>query len=390
MRQRTTVLMAHAGWSILPPGTPLPVYRVLLTLFCFAALLAVPRALAAQVVRGQLLAAEDNGGIRGAFVVLVDTTGRERAAALTDEEGLVRIQAPEPGVYRLRWELVGRPIGQSDLITLAAGAETFHRIVSFTRSLVLGAVEIASASGCSRDPDAEQIAAYWVEVTKALRVSQWSVDDDRLLFDVETVRRYWDDKFQKVGFEERNVFDGVRGRPFTTMPPEFLAEYGYFMYVGLQQRYFAPDEKALLHDSFLEQHCFFLAKGESTSGPLIGIGFNPAPDRNFPDISGVFWLHRDSLLLRAIDYRYTGMLQFEMHPSLGGRMEFDRLPSGEWYVSKWSIRMPVMNFCRGTGLFGFLAPRNRPCLQNIIESAGKVLRVRGFVPERRQGWRPDL
>ena len=342
----------------------------------FALLVALPARASAQVLRGTLLAAEDNRVIRGAFVILVDTTGRERAASLSDADGHFRIQAPEPGVYRLRWELVGRPIDQSERFSLKGGTETSIRIISFTRTQLLDTVTVSAASSCPANPDSERIAALWVEVTKVLRVSQWSVNDDRLLFDVETIRRTWDDKHEKVEGETRTVHEGMVGRPFATMPPDFLSEYGYVVASGPEHHYYAPDEKSLLHDTFIGQHCLSLVPAPPGMNALTGIAFTPAPDRYRPDISGTFWLDSDSLLLRAIDYRYSGSQQFTMHRSLGGRMEFDRVPSGEWYIARWSITMPVVTLCRGSGLLGFLLPRTRPCLQNIVEVAGEVLDVR--------------
>jgi hypothetical protein len=342
-----------------------------------AALAATGSPAAAQVIRGQLLAAEDHTGIKGAFVILVDTLGKERAASLTDARGGFRIQAPEPGTYRLRWELVGRPIDQSERFTLAPKTETSLRILSFTQSQLLGPVKVTNASSCPTNPDAQRVASLWSEVTKALRVTQWTVNDERLVFDVETVQRTWDPEFRKVEKQVRYVHEGRRGRPFSTMSPEFLAEYGYFVAAGQEQHYFAPDERSLLHESFVSQHCLALAEPSSAPENTTGIRFTAAPDRLRPDIGGVFWLDRDSLLLRAIDYRFSGLQQFAMHEALGGHMEFDRLPTGEWYIARWSIRMPVMTLCRGTGLLGFLLPRNRPCLESIVEAAGEVLDVRG-------------
>ncbi len=365
MVQRTTVKLPRrpAFWGLV------------MRLVAISLLLALPAGAGAQVLRGRLLAAEDNSVIRGAFIILVDTTGRERAASLTDTTGYFRIQAPEPGMYRLRWELVGRAIDQSERFVLAAGTETSIRIISFTRPRLLGTVTVSAASSCPANPDAERVASLWVEVTKALRVSQWSVNDDRLLFDVETVRRTWDDKHEKVQEEKRTVYEGMIGRPFATKAPDFLAEYGYVVASGAEHHYFAPDEKSLLHDTFIGQHCLSLVPSPPGLESLIGIAFTPAPDRYRPDISGTFWLHRDSLLLRAIEYRYSGLQQFTMHESLGGRMEFDRVPTGEWYIARWSITMPVMTMCRGGGVLAFLRSP-RPCLQSIVEVAGEVLDVR--------------
>jgi hypothetical protein len=352
-------------------------YRFAL-LFCSALFLAlVPEHLLAQVVRGQVLAAEDQRAIRGAFVILVDSTGRERAASLSDSSGFFRIQAPEPGAYRLRWELVGRPIDQSEPLTLRAGTETFLRLFSFTRPQLLGAVEVNAASSCPANSDSDRLASLWVEVTKALRVSQWSVSDDRLVFDVETRRRQWDASFRSLVKEERYVYEGMKGRPFATMPPDFLSEYGYFVFDEEQQQYFAPDEKSLLHESFIDEHCLSFARVPAVDDGLIGISFTPAPDRARPDISGVFWLHADSLLLRSIDYRFTGLPSFARHDAVGGRMEFDRVHSGEWYIARWSMRMPAVTLCHPPGLLGrLLGRRDRPCLMGIVEATGEVVDVR--------------
>jgi hypothetical protein len=344
-------------------------------LLALTLLLALTTRSDAQVLRGRVIAAEDNSVIRGAFVILVDTTGRERAASLSDADGLFRIQAPEPGIYRLRWELIGRPIDQSERFQLKAGTETSIRIISFTRPGLLHPIEVRAATTCPANNDAQRVAALWVEVTKALRVSQWSVND-RLLFDIATVRRTWNEDHDKITGEARTMHEGMIGRPFTTMPPDFLAEYGYVVSSGNEQHYFAPDEKSLLHDTFIGQHCLSLVQSQPGMDGLIGIAFAPAPDRYRPDISGTFWLSTDSLLLRSIEYRYSGLQQFSMHKSIGGRMEFDRVPSGEWYIARWSITMPVATLCRGTGLLSFLRPRNRLCLQSIVEVAGEVLDVR--------------
>jgi hypothetical protein len=235
------------------------------------------------------------------------------------------------------------------------------------------------------DPDAEQIAGLWVEVAKVLRVTEWSVRDERLRFDVEALRREWDESYERIKGETRNIHEGMIGRPFATMGPDFLAENGYMVASDDgKQHYFAPDEKSLLHDSFLAHHCLSLEKSPEGLESLVGISFYPAPNRNRPDISGTFWLNRDSLLLRAIDYRHVGLDRFAMHPILGGRMEFDKVASGEWYIARWSMRVPEVTLCRGTGLFGFLSPRDRPCLDGILEVAGEVLDVR-LQPIRRAG-----
>lgn len=354
-------------------------YALLATL-----LLCVP--LDAQVVRGQVLAAEDGRPLSGVFIVLIDSQGQQRAASLSDIDGRFRIQAPSPGSYTVRGEVVGRPTDLSDPFTLASGEEKTLRLVSFTRPQTLTPVHVMSATSCKASPDDEKVASLWLEVTKALRISEWSVRDDRLVFDIETTRREWDDKYRRSGPPERRIWEDIGGRPFTTMDPEFLAENGYVVVRDYDNLYFAPDAKSLLHESFVSQHCLSLAPPRPGFESLIGIAFSRAPDRDRPDISGVFWLHRDSLLLRSVEYRYSGLPEFDLHEAIGGSMEFARLPTGEWYVSRWSIRMPSITLCNATGLFGVFLGRLEPCLDGIIEASGEVVDVRRRVrvdPERR-------
>jgi len=61
-----------------------------------------------------------------------------------------------------------------------------------------------------------------------------------------------------------------------------------------------------------------------------------------PDIEGVLWLDAVSAELRYLDFTYT-RLPYEIQlQNIGGRVEFERLPSGPWIVRRWWIRMPVV------------------------------------------------
>jgi hypothetical protein len=59
------------------------------------------------------------------------------------------------------------------------------------------------------------------------------------------------------------------------------------------------------------------------------------------DIQGTFWLDRSSAELRLLEYRYTNLIRAYAVANPGGFVEFLRLPTGNWFVSRWEIRMPL-------------------------------------------------
>ena len=75
---------------------------------------------------------------------------------------------------------------------------------------------------------------------------------------------------------------------------------------------------------------------------LIGLSFDPASDHTRADISGVLWVAASSARLEYLDYRYVNFHSAVSAPRAGGRIIFDRLPSGEWIVSTWVIHTPYI------------------------------------------------
>jgi hypothetical protein len=133
------------------------------------------------------------------------------------------------------------------------------------------------------------------------------------------------------------------GRPFETPPAEELVTHGFVRTTEAGEHYYAPDADVLLSDAFLDTHCF----GVRVGGPgLIGLAFEPLPDRSVPDVEGVLWLDESEAELRFLEYGYTGLsFPARMARKFGGRLEFERLPTGAWIIRRWSIRGPI----RGLG-----------------------------------------
>lgn len=84
---------------------------------------AVPAA--AQVIQGRALG-DDGIPVEGALVGLYDEDGTQRAATLTDEGGVYRLEAAEPGEYVLGAERIGYTPFRSHLLAVGDRAEPYR------------------------------------------------------------------------------------------------------------------------------------------------------------------------------------------------------------------------------------------------------------------------
>jgi hypothetical protein len=141
--------------------------------------------------------------------------------------------------------------------------------------------------------------------------------------------------------EEQISYARLTGsRPFVPLSAALLAERGYIRTEGDSVDFSAPDADLLLSDSFLQTHCFGVRAGSRGDSTDVGLTFEPIRTRKVSDIRGVLWVDRTSLELRSLEFRYADSEESVLASNAGGRMEFDRLPSGAWYIRSWTIRMP--------------------------------------------------
>jgi hypothetical protein len=134
----------------------------------------------------------------------------------------------------------------------------------------------------------------------------------------------------------------VGAAPFRAVPLEQLVEQGYAVDDPDGQVFFAPDESILLSDEFLARHCLSIDTHQAADDSLFGVAFAPAPGRQAPDIRGTVWLDRSSHGLRRVEFEYVGLDRATRVRPWGGEVVFASLPSGEWFVSEWGLRLPVM------------------------------------------------
>ncbi len=309
-----------------------------------ASLVFVAPPLCAQAVRGELREGESGRPVAGAFVVLLDEGGRQVGGSFTDAAGGFHLQAPAPGRYALRAERVGHVSVRSEVLQLAAGQTLLYGLEMGAAAIQLdGLVVQAERRRCAVLPDAgAQTAAIWEEARKALSATAWTDSGRRFRYTLQHSHRELNVASNRVVSERGERVTGFAVSPFVSVPVERLVNEGFVHVDGDSLVYHAPDAKVLLSDEFLDTHCFRVQPGEGEMAERVGLAFEPVRGRRIPDVRGVLWLDRQTAELRHLEYTYTGLDLAGATDRVGGRVEFERLPSGEWIVPHWRIRMPMV------------------------------------------------
>lgn len=346
-------------------------WKRLLPLVC---LVAGARSLGAQAVRGELVEGAGGRPVAGAFVVLLDAAGKQVGGGFTDAAGGFLVQAPAPGSYTLRAERVGYAAARSPVLRLAAGQTLAYGLETSGAAVQLeGLVVQAEKRRCAALPEAgEQTAALWEEARKALGAAAWTESRRRFRYSIQQHERVMDVAL-RVQSEQGRRLTGYAGSPFVAVPAERLAREGFTRQEGDSTVYYAPDAAVLLSDEFLDTHCFRVQQGEGETRGMVGLAFEPVRGRRLADVRGALWIDPRSAELRHLEFEYTGLELRGATDRLGGRVEFERLPGGEWIVPRWRIRVPVV----GTDTLRVAANQfERRRIAGIREAAGEVLEVR--------------
>jgi len=356
----------------------LAVVRVALAIAVF-----VPAA-AAQVVRGTVVDEASLRPVPGVVVVLLDSAGNRLTGVLADEDGRYAIRAAGPGRYGLRVEQIGFRAAVPSPVTLRAGEAVELRLVTRPVPVALGAVQVAASTPCvARATDGREVSDVWEEARKALYATDLAQRQELFNARVNRYVRTLDARTRRViGYEAKEAA-GVTRNPFVSESAARLSANGFVRQNESETIYFAPDAAVLLSDEFLNDHCFRLRSGTDRRSGLIGLEFEPVRGRDKADIAGTLWIDRASAELRDLEYSYRRLANLPTtvkSEDFGGRIEFQRMPTGAWIVERWIIRMPVV-VDRGPnlqstdavipGLSGPATERAR--LAAIREEGGEVL-----------------
>jgi hypothetical protein len=344
----------------------------------------------AQVVRGDVVDSATRAPLFAAMVIAYDTTGVRAAGAITDDSGRFALRLPAAGRYRLRTERIGYASSTPVVFDLSAGATITEHLVVSTVAVTLSSVVVTGEARCTvRPAEGVETALLWEEARKALYATQ-IVENDQLIFAVR--KRYMRtlDGTSLIVRKEFSVIDSVTiAHPWQTpATPEELAKFGYevvykgepapgFLMPG-DSTFAAPDADVLLSDAFARTHCFHARRDPDDHKGLLGLAFDPALKRSVPDVTGVLWLDSVTAELRYVEFRHTNLFPEVSPRKYGGRMDFERLPGGLWFVRRWTIRMPVLTSsamnAAGVGDARYLAGGKRVAVYH--DDGGEVLTAR--------------
>lgn len=311
------------------------------SLLFLAALL--PATLHAQRVSGSVKLPGGAAGGGGMLVVAFDSSGAEIARAVTSEEGRFALPIPRPGMTRIEVQRVGfRPT------IVLERALTPGEVVSVEPEASSSLVALpprgtTPPNSCDGTPEGKRYVALLLEeVRKALTATQmnatrpgvtarWAVTDHRLAANGRDTAQYM------IGRRS-----GPPAVAYGTAVQAELARSGFVVKAGKDKIFRGFDVPALLSPWFESNYCFTAREGSPTS---FVISFAPKNrPRDFVDVTGEIHLVRASLELLYIEYLYEGLPSDEDKRLGGGRMSFARTAGGNWLVSDWYIRYPMVGY----------------------------------------------
>ncbi|MFN2317090.1 MAG: carboxypeptidase regulatory-like domain-containing protein [Gemmatimonadales bacterium] len=342
-------------------------------LLLMLAALAAPAA--AQQVDVQLREQRSRTPIIGAIVRLLgETDDRIHAQGLSNEGGRISLRAPTAGRYRLKVDRIGWVGLITPSFALDAGQIFPTEVLLGDVRLDLPTIEVQGENVCGRRFDGDTEAAnLWQEIDRALTATVISQREAVVPLHLREFHR----ELRLNGRVEREWFTRsaiVRGAVYQTLPPPLLATEGFVLVDNQSDStiYAVPDAALLVSPEFTETHCFRTVRERDGR---IGLYFEPIPRRQVTDIQGTIWLDPASHELRYLEYTYTGLPPLPQRVDFGGRVEFERLPSGRWIVSDWHVRTPLVGqvTVRTRGLPGYRSPTMEvDRMTGFLELGGRV------------------
>lgn len=300
----------------------------------------MPAASSAQIVRGTITDRRTEAPQPGVVVVLLDSTGNTVARVLTDERGMYQLPAGRAGTYRVRTLRIGFRPSTSDPIVLAVGQQVSEPALVAGVPISLETVRVLGRSVCQVRPDsAAATFAVWGQIRTALAAAQITAATRNLTATIVQHQRSLEPDGRRVLWQQSSLGSAITARPWRSLSADSLRRAGYaVMEKDGSTTYFAPDLEVLVSEGFAEDHCLRLV----SEADRVGISFEPIRTRrSIPEISGTLWLDRATSELRRLEFRYVNMTP-EQEAVAGGELDFIRLAEGGWLISRWNIRVPVI------------------------------------------------
>lgn len=333
-------------------------------------LVALSASARAQTILGTVVDASERP-VGGVVVFMLDSTSAVVARALSTESGAFRVAAPRAGSYRLRTMRIGYRPTTTEPIPLLLGGEVTRR-VSLTGALVaLDTVRIVDRNSCRVAADSG-FATFAIldQARTALAAAQLTAAGKTVNATTLSYERTLEPDGRRVLKQSSTLRTDYVTQPWRGITPESARRNGFVSVANDRTTtYFAPSIDILLSNAFVEDHCFRMA-GDRRDQTLVGVAFEPTPERKkLPEIRGTLWLDRKTAELRRLDYRYVNVSREE--EVAGGDVAFARLTDGGWVISRWNIRMPLLEEVVRTQALGGNAVR----LTGLQVSGGEVVLV---------------
>ena len=303
----------------------------------------------AQTVMVQTVEAGSGQPVVGSIVRLVDSAGRVVVQALTDGSGRTVLRAPHRGSFTLRADRIGH-LGTATNRFVVTDT-LFLRLEMPIERVTLPELLVEGSTKCERRAEGVNAAALWNEIRGALLTGQIATASRSTEL---AVRRFHRFRTSSGALRSDSTEEEYRtwSAPFVSESPATLGREGYVRPgAGGGWRYSGPDAATLLFEEFLSSHCFDLTKRSKIDSGRVGLAFRPVDEGDKPDVRGSLWVDSLTLELRRVEFEYTGLPRELQVPGTGGRLEFERLPSGVWIINEWYIRTPDRVAMIGTGRF---------------------------------------
>jgi len=341
-----------------------------------AAAVLLPAVLSAQTVRGSVVDRAQRP-VAGVVVLLLDSADRSAARALTNDRGAYNLTAPAPGIFRLKTLRIGYRPAISAPMTLQIGQDATLQLTVTDVPTALETIRVTGRNACRVRPDsAFATFAVWEEIRTALMAAELSAAARNVITRVVSYERRLDPKTGRLLREKRALSTSTGAQPWTSVSADSLRRVGYAV-IGDDgaMTFYAPDLAVLLSDIFVEDHCVRLAPAADSK--RIGIAFEPVRDRrHLPEIRGTLWVDRKTAELQRLEFTYTNLSRDLERSGASGDMEFVRTRGGHWVISRWAIRMPVIQSERVRMSSRSSATRLESWVSEIHVEGGELAMVR--------------
>ena len=200
-------------------------------------------------------------------------------------------------------------------------------------------VKTRGKTPCEIHPEtAAETAELWLSAQAALTGSA-ATDSNPPLLLVQKWRRTLGRGFNII-YERRDTSLVATRQPFFVKPPSNLERVGYIQRMLQSVVFHGPDPDEIITERFLRQHCFHRVPGSGATQGLAGLAFDPLPQQQNPDVSGILWIEPVGGALRSVEYGWTNPPYWADAGKAQGRTDFVRLAGGGWAIQRWYIRLP--------------------------------------------------